>query len=80
VDVEFGELEEDGYYAVDVGSVEIRTKGAKFSRIQNSDPLDVTGPIVREENAKAARSNNYAWSSVCGHSFRVDVIFCRTVY
>jgi hypothetical protein len=45
----------EGYYAVDVGNVEIRTKGAKFSRVQNSDRLDVTGPIVREENAKTAR-------------------------
>ena len=52
VDVEFGGLAPGGHFAVDVGNVEIRTKNARYPRVENADRFLVARPVVEAESDK----------------------------
>jgi hypothetical protein len=52
VDVEFGGLADAGYYSVDVGNVEVRTKNAKYKTLPKTGRLAVFQPVEAKEAEK----------------------------
>ena len=52
VDVEFGGLADAGYYSVDVGNVEVRTKNVKYKTMPKTGRLAVSQPVESKEAEK----------------------------